>query len=99
MYTMQALWTQQRERLNITTIICANSTYNILKIEQTKQKLPVVGSAASSLTDLGTPTIDWVALAQGCGLKACRVKTVEEFAEAMHVANSEQGPYLIEAVL
>ncbi len=32
MYTLQALWMQAREGLNITTLICSNRSYNILKI-------------------------------------------------------------------
>ena len=33
MYTNQALWTQAREQLNVTTIIFANQKYSILQIE------------------------------------------------------------------
>ena len=32
MYTLQSLWTQAREQLNIITIICDNSSYSILKV-------------------------------------------------------------------
>jgi len=99
MYTMQALWTQQRENLNIITVICSNGTYNILKIEQMKQKLPQVGSAAASLTNLGQPAIDWVQLAGGCGVKASRATSVEEFSTMMTAALNSSGPYLIEAML
>jgi thiamine pyrophosphate-dependent acetolactate synthase large subunit-like protein len=33
MYTIQSLWTQAREQLDITTVIFANRTYEILKGE------------------------------------------------------------------
>ena len=33
MYTIQALWTQAREQLNVTTVIFANNSYAILKAE------------------------------------------------------------------
>ncbi len=33
MYTIQSLWTQARESLNVTTIIFANNSYQILKNE------------------------------------------------------------------
>jgi Thiamine pyrophosphate enzyme, C-terminal TPP binding domain len=33
MYTLQALWTQARERLDVTTVIYANRSYAILNIE------------------------------------------------------------------
>jgi len=33
MYTLQALWTQARESLDVTTVIFANRSYAILNIE------------------------------------------------------------------
>ena len=33
MYSLQALWTQAREELHVITIICANRTYSILKVQ------------------------------------------------------------------
>ena len=33
MYTLQALWTQARERLNVTTVVLANRSYAILNME------------------------------------------------------------------
>lgn len=32
MYTLQSLWTQARERLNVITLICDNSSYAILQV-------------------------------------------------------------------
>ena len=98
MYTMQALWTQARERLSIITIVCDNSQYAILRIEGAKQRLPPAGPAMRSLTDLGSPRIDWVALAKGMGVPAVRVESCEELREVLQRAISErtsdmgQGP-------
>ena len=39
MYSLQALWTQAREQLNVITIICANRSYAILKVELAKQRI------------------------------------------------------------
>ena len=33
MYTLQALWTQAREGLNVTTVVLSNRSYGILHIE------------------------------------------------------------------
>ena len=33
LYTVQALWTQAREGLNVTTLICSNRSYRILQME------------------------------------------------------------------
>ena len=32
MYSLQALWTQARERLKVITVICANQSYAILQV-------------------------------------------------------------------
>eukprot|EP00798_Chlamydomonas_sp_ICE-L_P013924 gene13924-19854_t len=71
MYTIQALWTQAREQLNVVTIICANSSYQILKVESARQQL-TNGSASRTLTDLSRPALDFVALAEGLGVPAFR---------------------------
>jgi acetolactate synthase-1/2/3 large subunit len=101
MYSLQALWTQAREGLNVITIICANHTYAILKVEMAKQRItPASGKAARALTELGQPRIDWVALAGGMGVVASRVKTAQEFEEQLKVAlKKKDGPSLIEACL
>eukprot|EP00756_Hemistasia_phaeocysticola_P034663 Hpha_TRINITY_DN16535_c0_g2::TRINITY_DN16535_c0_g2_i1::g.135194::m.135194/K01652/E2.2.1.6L, ilvB, ilvG, ilvI; acetolactate synthase I/II/III large subunit len=78
MYTLQALWTQARERLRVTTVICNNSTYQILKIEQQKQTLDQRGPAARALTDIAAPAINWVSLATGLGVPAEKARTGEE---------------------
>ena len=56
LYTLQALWTQARESLDVTTIICANRAYRILQIELMRAGVAEPGRAARSLTDLGEPT-------------------------------------------
>ena len=86
MYSLQALWTQAREKLNVITVICNNSKYNILKIEQQKQKLKTKGAATLSLTDLGDPPINWVSLANGMGVEAVRVDTAEALLEHLEAA-------------
>jgi thiamine pyrophosphate-dependent acetolactate synthase large subunit-like protein len=39
MYSLQGLWTQAREQLRVVTVICANRSYAILKVEQAKQRI------------------------------------------------------------
>ena len=56
----------------VTTVICNNSVYQILKIEQQKQNLSQTGTEAKNLTDLGSPAIDWVSLAKGYGVESAR---------------------------
>ena len=65
MYSVQALWTQARESLPVTTIVFANNTYNILKQEYSNMKAgPAPGPAALAMIDIDRPTIDWRAMAK-----------------------------------
>ncbi|KAL6776627.1 hypothetical protein ACKKBG_A21880 [Auxenochlorella protothecoides x Auxenochlorella symbiontica] len=100
LYSAQGLWTQAREKLNVLTIVCANRTYAILKLELAKQRIaPSNGPAARSLTDLGHPNIYWVALATGYGVPAVQAGSCEELARQIGVGLARDGPMLIEALL
>ena len=99
MYTLQALWTQAREELNITTLICSNRRYEILKLEMAKAGIQAAGSSAQTLTDLGNPELDWVNLSQGLGVPAVAVDTCENLARQLKIALREPGPHLIEIQL
>jgi thiamine pyrophosphate-dependent acetolactate synthase large subunit-like protein len=80
MYTLQALWTQARERLDVTTVIFANRSYAILNVEMMRVGAENPGPKALSMFDLRNPDLNWVSLAQGMGVEASRAETVEEFA-------------------
>jgi acetolactate synthase-1/2/3 large subunit len=100
MYTIQSLWTQAREQLPVTTIIFANNTYNILKMEYTNMGAgSAPGPRALSMIDIDNPTIDWVAMAKSMGVPAVSVDTAEGFTAAMINSVSEAGPLLIEVKL
>jgi acetolactate synthase I/II/III large subunit len=99
MYTLQALWTQARERLNVKTIICNNRSYRILGIELMRAGAKEVGKQAQSLIGLTHPAIDWVSLAKGMGVHGARVETAEELTRELERALAEAGPQLIEAIL
>lgn len=105
MYTISALWTQAREQLDITTVVYANKSYDILRIEL--QRVGALdaesggkpGPKTESLLDIAHPTIDFVRIAEGMGVPARSVSTAEELAEALQWALAEPGPHLIEAVM
>jgi acetolactate synthase-1/2/3 large subunit len=99
MYTVQALWTQARESLNVTTLICANRSYNILKIELIRVGIESIGPKVSSLTDLDQPYINWVRVAEGLGVPAVSVNTAEGLSRELARALAEPGPHLVEMVL
>ena len=99
LYTFQGLWTQAREGLNVTTLICANRAYRILQVELARSGVPEPGPQAQSMTDLSHPTIDWTAAAKTFGVPGERVETGEELKAALDRALVEEGPHLIEAVI
>jgi len=99
MYTLQALWTQAREELDVTTVILANRSYAILNVEFSRVGLGEPGAKALDMLDLTRPTLDWVKLAEGMGVPAKQVTTAEGLAAQLAVGFSERGPRLIEAVL
>jgi acetolactate synthase-1/2/3 large subunit len=99
MYTMQALWTQAREQLNVTTVICSNRSYRILAIEMARAGVPTLGPQAGRLIGLTEPAIDWVSLARGLGVPGARVDRAEDLVRELERALAEPGPHLIEAVL
>ena len=99
MYTVQALWTQARENLDVVTIVFANRTYAILHGEMRNVGVNEFGRNARRMLDIDEPAIDWVSLAKGLGVEAGRASTVAEFVKLLAGALSRKGPFLIEAVL
>lgn len=99
LYTVQALWTQAHESLNIKTLICSNRSYNILKIELSRADITSPGKNSLSLIELDSPTIDWVSLAKGFGVDGSSVETAEGLIHELKKALALKGPYLIEMIL
>jgi acetolactate synthase I/II/III large subunit len=99
MYTIQSLWTQAREGLNITTIIFANNSYAILKAEYANMGAGAPGARALSMIDIDRPRIDWVAMARSMGVQGVAVNSAERFHKAMVDSTREDGPTLIEVRL
>jgi acetolactate synthase-1/2/3 large subunit len=99
MYTVQALWTMVREALDITVIMLNNGSYAILNIELSRVGVAEPGPTALSLLDLTNPEINWTDLAQGMGMNAIQVKTVDALDAAVGEALSHEGPSLIEVIL
>jgi acetolactate synthase-1/2/3 large subunit len=97
MYTIQSLWTQAREGLNVITLICSNRSYDILKLEMARSGNLSPGANAGRMTDLSG--INWVKLGQSQGVPSVSVDTCENMTKAFQKALSEGGPYLIELVL
>jgi acetolactate synthase-1/2/3 large subunit len=99
MYTVQSLWTQARESLNVTTIVCSNRAYRILQIEAARAGNAEPGRQARSLTELAPPEIRWTDLARGLGVPGVRAETADDLVKHLDRALKEPGPNLIEAMI
>jgi acetolactate synthase-1/2/3 large subunit len=99
LYTLQALWTQAREALDVVTILFNNRSYAILNMELNRVGAETPGPKAKSLLDLSQPDMDFVALARGLGVPATRVTTADELSDQLARALVEPGPALIEAMV
>ncbi|MBM28118.1 MAG: acetolactate synthase large subunit [Halieaceae bacterium] len=99
MYTVQALWTMVRERLDVTVVLLNNRSYAILNIELSRVGVEQPGPTALSLLDLSNPDLEWTDIARGMGMQALKVETVSELDEAFTEAMEQRGPCLIEVML
>jgi acetolactate synthase I/II/III large subunit len=99
MYTLQSLWTQAREGLDVTTVVINNGSYAILELELSRVGAGDAGPRARAMLDLKRPDLDFVALASGMGVPASRATTAEAFTAQLERAFSTPGPALVEALL
>lgn len=97
MYTLQGLWTQAREQLDVLTIVFSNGTYATLHGEMRNVGVERFGDNARRMLNLDQPGLDWVNLARGMGVEAGRATTVTEFSDLLEVGLRQKGPFLIEA--
>ena len=95
LYTVQALWTQGREALDVTTVILANRRYAIL-LHELANVGARPGRTALDMLNIGDPDLDWVKIANGFGVEAARAETMERFGDLFRQANRRRGPFLIE---
>ena len=98
-YTLQGLWTQARERLDVVTLVFANRRYAILRGELARVGANEAGENAARMLDLDDPALDWVSLAKGFGVEGLRVDTAEALDDALAAAMTRKGPILIEMVM
>ena len=99
MYTVQALWTQAREGLDITTVLFSNRTYQILRGELANVGAGNPGRKALDMLDLGNPDINWVGLAKSLGVPGARVDDMDGFNRRFAEGLATPGPFLVEVVL
>ncbi len=98
-YTIQALWTQAREQLDVTTVLVNNGAYAILRMEMQRVGGTAGGERSKDVLDLRRPDLDFVSLARGFGVPAVRVEKADELVRQLRTAVAEPGPHLVEALV
>lgn len=99
MYTNQALWTMARENLDVTVLIFANRSYQVLQTEFKNVGAGQPGFKARDMLTIDRPDPDWVAIARGYGVDASRATDLEGLMREMKKALAVNGPYLVELVI
>jgi len=91
MYAIQGLWTAGQLRLPITFVIIRNGRYQALE-----DFGPQFGLSRTVGTEL--PTLDFVALATGHGIDACRVERSDALHGVLQHALAAEKPILVEVI-
>ncbi len=99
LYTLQGLWTEARENLDVLTIVLANRAYAILLAEMRNLGVTDIGRNATRMMSLTDPAPDWVHLAHGMGVDAASARSCEEFSDILGSALKRRGPFLIECLI
>jgi acetolactate synthase-1/2/3 large subunit len=99
LYTLQGLWTEARENLDVLTVVLANRAYAILLAELKNLGVNEVGRNATRMMSLTDPAPDWVHLARGMGVDAASAQSCEEFSDILGSALKRRGPFLIECLI
>ncbi|MEO0363134.1 MAG: acetolactate synthase large subunit, partial [Pseudomonadota bacterium] len=94
MYSIQALWTLAREQLDVTVVIFANRTYEILRGELANVGVRNPGPRAVDMLTLDRPELGFVHMAKGMGVDGLRVDEADAFFKALETGLSSPGPFL-----
>ena len=70
-----------------------------MEFSQTGARDGTPGPKAGSTLDIGTPDMDFAAIAQGMGVSASRASSAEQFNVQLEHAMANRGPHLIDAII
>ncbi len=95
MYSIQALWTTAHHKLPVTTVICNNGGYRIIK-----QRLKAFHKNDQFIgMDFADPPVDFVMLAKSLGMQAHRITDPDDIAPAIKKSVAEGRPTLLDVVV
>jgi acetolactate synthase-1/2/3 large subunit len=69
MYTIQALWTMARGKLNVVAVILKNRAYAILNVELQRVGADEAGPKARGQLDLQVPALDFLQMSRSMGVR------------------------------
>lgn len=101
MFGIQALWTAAHHGLDIVFMIFSNREYRVLKqnIDEYRERFRAPTDRPYPHMDLSQPDLDFVHLALGMGVPACRVDSTAALGDALTEAFAAKSPYLIEMIV
>ena len=101
MYTIQALWTAARHKVNAKFVICNNGCYKLLQanIDQYWRERGIESHQHPLPFDLSYPPLGFCEIAKGMSVAAVRVERPSEIEPAIDQMLSHPGPFLIDLVL
>lgn len=101
MYTIQALWTAARHKIDAKFVVCNNASYKLLQlnIQQYWKEIGVPAHKFPLSFDLSRPKLRFDKMAESMGVAGARVEKPAEIAPAIRQMLSHKGPFLIDLVL
>lgn len=97
MFTIQALWTQARENLDVTTLVFNNGSYASLTIEMANVGAADYGAKARDMLEIDRPRIDFARVASGLGVPSATVTDAAELARLLEArGRTGLGPMVID---
>ncbi len=101
MYTIQALWTASKHKLNIKVVICNNHCYKLLKlnVQEYWKERDIPEHSFPSMFELDKPPINFVELANSMGVEGVLVEKPEDIKDALDKAFANDRPFLINMVI
>ncbi|NUL45792.1 thiamine pyrophosphate-binding protein [Cellulosimicrobium funkei] len=96
-FGVQALHTAVAERLAITYVVVNNETYHAVVLAL--KSFGAVAADTETYPCTGLGTTNWAAIAQGFGLSAERVTTLDELRSALASQEDQGGPALVEVMV
>lgn len=101
MYTIQALWSAARHRVDAKFVICNNSSYRLLQmnIDQYWKERAIPKHDYPLSFDLSQPPLGFVEMAHGMGVAGARVERPEEIGSAIDRMLGHAGPFLLDLAI